>query len=154
GIEDRGAIRSQFCHAVDIAPTLLEACGVTAPDVVDGVEQQPIDGVSLLETFANATLTSPHELQYFEMLGSRSIYRDGWKATTDRVVRGVAEEERSIEGSRALADDTWQLFDLRHDFAEASDLADEHPDVVRELDNLWWAEAGRNHVLPMGDWLD
>ena len=87
------------------------------------------------------------------MLGSRSMYLDGWKATTDRVTSGVADEERLIEGSASIDDDTWALFNLEEDFAEANDLSEAHPELVRRLEQLWWAEAGRNHVLPMGNWM-
>src|SRR5262249_25164060 len=90
-------------------------------------------------------------VQYFEMLGSRSIYVDGWKATTDHVSRGVMDEERLVEGSRVFAEDRWSLFDLRTDFAEAHDVADAHPDVLRDLQERWAVEAGRNNVFPMVD---
>jgi arylsulfatase len=88
------------------------------------------------------------------MLGSRSIYAGTWKATTDRVVRGVADEERFVTGSDSLEGDTWALFNLDEDFAEVNDVAWRHPDVVQRLADMWWAEAGRNSVLPMGNWLD
>ena len=153
GINDKGQVRSQFCHAVDIMPTVLDACGATPAKAVDGVPQQPIDGASLLPTFADAAAPDPRSLQYFEMLGSRSVYLDGWKATTNRITRGVAEEERLVEGSAALDDDSWALFNLEEDFAEVTDRASERPDLVRRMEDLWWAEAGRNQVLPMGNWL-
>ena len=153
GIRGRGEVRSQFCHVIDIMPTLLDVCGVAVPPTVDGHEQQPVNGASLRPTFDEADAPAPRRQQYFEMLGSRSIYLDGWKATTDRVHRGVADEERLIEGSKSLDDDTWRLFNLEEDFAEADDLADKHPEIVRQLEELWWAEAGRNNVLPMGNWV-
>ena len=90
-------------------------------------------------------------VQYFEMLGSRSIVADGWKATTDHVSKGVMDEEELLEGSRVFADDTWSLFRLADDFSEAHDLAAEHPDVLRELQELWTAEAERNQVFPIVD---
>jgi arylsulfatase A-like enzyme len=144
-----GGVRSQFCHVVDLFPTILDVCGVAAPDVVDGVEQQPVDGRSLRATFGSADAPEVRTTQYFEMLGSRSIYHDGWKATTDHVSEGVLDEEL-LEGSRDLATDRWNLFRLDADFAEADDLADAHPDVVADLEARWWAEAERNHVLPLG----
>jgi arylsulfatase A-like enzyme len=147
----RGEIRSQFCHAVDLMPTLLDACRVTAPDVVDGVTQTPFDGASLLPTFAAADAPAPRTTQYFELLGSRSIVHDGWKATTDHVSQGVADEERLLVGSRDLATDRWSLFRLDDDFSEAHDVAAEHPDVVRALDARWNEEAERNHVFPLVD---
>jgi len=147
----RGEIRNQFCHAVDLMPTILDACGVEPPEVVDGVAQQPFDGASLLPTFADGTLPSPRTTQYFELLGSRSIVHDRWKATTDHVSQGVVDEERLLEGSRDFATDRWQLFDLDEDFSEAHDLSADHPDVVRALDAQWNDEAERNHVFPLVD---
>ena len=151
GIETGGEVRSQFCHVIDLMPTVLDACGVVPEPVVDGVAQQPIDGASLRSTFDDPDVPAPRHLQYFEILGSRSLYFDGWKATTDRVQRGVADEERMMGGSRTLDEDTWQLFRLEEDFSESSDRAAEHPELVQQLSDLWWAEAGRNHVLPMGN---
>jgi arylsulfatase len=146
-----GQVRSQFCHAVDLMPTILDACGVAPADVVDGVTQQPFDGASLLPTFADAAAPSPRTTQYFEMLGSRSIVHDGWKATTDHVSRGVADEERLLDGSRDFAADRWFLFRLDDDFSEACDVAAANPDVVRALDARWNEEAERNHVFPLVD---
>lgn len=153
GVRARGEVRPQFCHVVDIMPTLLDLCGVPARSMVDGIGQQPIDGASLCTTFDDPEAPAPRDRQYFEMLGSRSMYLDGWKATTDRVLRGVADEEGLIEGSKSLEEDSWELFNLDEDFAEAQDRAGECPDLVRQLEELWWAEAGRNNVLPMGNWL-
>ena len=143
-------VRTQLCHIIDLAPTVLDVCGVTAPDVVDGVTQLPIDGASLRPTFTDAGVPEHRTTQYFEMLGSRSIVHDGWKATTDHVSQGVLDEQL-LEGSRALADDRWNLFRLDDDFAEARDLADEHPDVVAALAARWDEEAARHGVLPICD---
>jgi len=138
-------------HAVDLMPTVLDACGVTPPDTVDGVTQQRFDGATVRATFGDAAAPDPRSVQYFEVLGSRSIVADGWKATTDHVSKGVMDEEELLEGSRVFADDTWSLFRLADDFSEAHDLAAEHPDVLRELQELWTAEAERNHVFPIVD---
>jgi arylsulfatase len=151
GFTARGAVRSQFVHAIDLAPTILDLAGITPPEAVDGVTQQPVDGASIVATFDDADAQDPRTVQYFEMLGSRSIYVDGWKATTDHVSRGVMDEERLVEGSRVFSEDQWSLFDLRSDFAEAHDLADQHPDVLRDLQDRWSVEAGRNNVFPMVD---
>jgi arylsulfatase len=148
-----GEVRSQFCHVVDLMPTILEACGIAAPAVLDGVTQQAVDGASLIATFDDARAPSPRQTQYFEMLGSRSIVSGRWKAVTDHVSTGVVDEERLMEGSRDFATDRWALFDLDADFSESNDLAGSHPDVVRRLEEMWLAEAGRNHVLPMSDGL-
>lgn len=146
-----GEVRDQFCHAVDLMPTILDAAGVRVPDVIDGHAQQPVDGASLLPTFATADASAPRSTQYFEMLGSRAVYHDGWKATTDHVGKQLTVEREALEGSGSFEDDRWCLFDLSSDFAEARDLADEQPERVRELMDVWWAEAGRNQVLPLDD---
>lgn len=151
GIEAKGEVRNQFCHVADVMPTVLDAAGIDAPDVVDGVQQQRIDGVSLVETFDDAELASPRTRQYFEMLGSRSMYLDGWKATTDHVSEGVADEERLVTGSRDFDDDRWSLYDLRTDFAEAHDVAADHPETLALLQEAWGQEAEANNVLPMFD---
>ncbi|MDA8358217.1 MAG: arylsulfatase [Actinomycetota bacterium] len=153
GIAAHGEIRGQFCHAVDVMPTILELCTVAVPDVVDGVTQRPLDGASFLDTFRDASAQAPRTAQYFEMLGSRAIYVNGWKATTDRVLVGLADERRLIPGSHDIETDSWSLFCLDDDFSEAHDRAEERPDILRQLESLWWAEAGRNSVLPMGDWM-
>lgn len=146
-----GQVRPQFCHAIDIMPTILDAAGVEMPDVVDGVSQQPIDGASGLETFGDAEAANPRSTQYFEVNGSRAIYHDGWKATTDYVSRLYRAERALIDGSHDFAADHWALFRLEDDFAEARDVADEHPDRARQLSELWWHEAGRNQVSPPMD---
>lgn len=151
-VAEPGSIRHQFCHIIDIYPTVLEACGVTPPVAVDGVDQQPVDGVSLLGLFGDRDGAEVRTTQYFEMLGSRSIVDGGWKATTDHVSQGVADESL-LEGSRDLDADRWCLFRMDDDFAEARDLADDHPDVVDRLQRLWWQEAERNRVLPIDDGL-
>jgi len=151
GADQAGAIRTQFCHAVDVTPTLLDAIGITAPDRVDGVEQQPMAGASLVATFDDADAPDPRDTQYFEMLGSRAIYHDGWKATTDHVGNQLSIERDLVEGSHDFDDDHWALFDLRRDFSESTDVAGEHPDVIVDLKQRWWAEAERNHVLPLDD---
>jgi len=151
GIEARGEVREQFLHAVDVMPTVLEACGVDAPATVDGVPQQPIDGASALHALRDAGAPSPRRTQYFELLGSRALYHDGWKATTDHVGSQLAVERERVPGSHDFATDRWSLFDLEHDFSEAHDLAAEHPERVDELVARWWTEAGRNQVLPLDD---
>jgi len=152
GIAGRGEVRNQFCHVIDLMPTILEACGVDAARA-DTDHARPMDGASLIPAFAAADAPSPRDTQYFEMLGSRSIVSGRWKATTDHVSRGVLDEERLMLGSRDFETDSWALFDLEADFSEAADVAADHPDVVRRLEQLWLVEAGRNDVLPMDDGL-
>ncbi|TIC87494.1 arylsulfatase [Nocardioides sp. GY 10113] len=148
-----GAVRDQFCHAVDVFTTVLEAAGIPAPDAVDGIPQQPIDGGSMLPSVDDAGAAEHRGVQYFEMMGSRGIYADGWKAVTDHVPNQFGERE-VIAGSHDFGTDRWSLFRLTDDFSEAVDLADDHPDVVRRLEELWWAEAGRNQVLPLFEFPD
>jgi arylsulfatase len=152
GTADRGAVRSTMAHVVDVAPTLLDACGVDWPAAVDGVVQQRVDGRSLMPSFADGAIDPPRT-QYFEMLGSRALIDGRWKATTDHVSTGVIDEERLLEGSRDFATDQWALFDLDADFSEADDVSGEHPDVVARLEQTWMMEAGRNQVFPLADGL-
>jgi arylsulfatase A-like enzyme len=147
-VSDTGAVRPQFCHAVDLFSTVLDAAGVESPAVVDGVTQQPVDGASILPTLTDPEAADPRDLQYFEMAGSRAIYHDGWKAVTDYVANQF-DERSHLVGSHDHGTDRWSLFHLDEDFSEAHDLADTHPAKVRELEQLWWAEAGRNQVLPL-----
>ena len=151
GFAARGKVRPQFCHAVDIWPTVLEACGVEPPGMRDGVAQDPPDGASLVSTFDDPEAPDPRNLQYFEMLGSRSIFFDGWKATTNHVSKGVADEEERMVGSRSFEEDHWSLARLEEDFSEAHDVSAEHPEVVAHLVELWDIEAQRNHVFPLVD---
>lgn len=150
-ITEQGAVRQQFCHAVDIMPTVLDACGIEPPPAIDGVGQQRIDGASLVETFTSPDAPSPREVQYFEVVGSRSIVSGEWKATTDHVGSGNLWEARLFEGSRTFEDDHWALFHLPTDFSEIDDVSADHPDVVRRLIDEWFHEAGRNNVLPITD---
>jgi arylsulfatase A-like enzyme len=156
GIEAADEIRHQFAHAVDLFSTVLDACGVAPPARVDGHDQQPIDGASLVTTFDDPVAPAPRTSQYFELLGSRAMYHDGWKATTDHVGAQLTVETDALLsaegwGSRDYATDHWALYRLEDDFAEAHDVSAEHPEVVAHLRELWWAEAGRNDVLPLED---
>jgi arylsulfatase len=151
GIAARGEVRSQFCHAIDVLPTILDAVGVEVPAVVDGVDQLPLDGAAFTATFAERDAPEARTTQYFEMVGSRSIYHDGWKAVTNHVSEGVRAERERIPGSGDLDADTWHLFHLDEDFAEAHDLSAQEPDRLAALIELWWVEAGRNQVLPLID---
>ena len=150
-IQSVGGVRSQFCHAIDLLPTVLEVVGVEAPESIDGAAQQPIDGASLLPCLLDPVAESPRRTQYFEMAGSRAIYHAGWKATTDHVGDQLAIERALVSGSHDFDSDRWSLFYLDEDFSEAQDLADAQPERVRKLVELWWAEAGRNQVLPLED---
>src|SRR3546814_8473039 len=122
-------------------PAVLGAGGVEAPGGVDGASQQPFDGASFAASFDDADAPAARQVQYFEMLGSRSIGSGDWKATTNHVSEGVVDEEELMEGSRDFAEDRWALFDLTTDFSEATDVAADHPDVVRRLEQQWLIEA-------------
>jgi arylsulfatase len=139
GIEDRGAIRKQFCHAVDITPTILAVTGAASPDHHNGVPQIPMHGASIDSTFLDAAAPSPRPVQYFEQMGHRGLWADGWKITTYH------------EQGQPFDDDEWALFNLGNDFSECHDVSAEHPDKLRELIDTWWVEAGKNGVLPLDD---
>ncbi len=149
--EHNGDVRPQFCHAIDLMPTILETAGVDTPAVLDGVDQQPLHGESLLPTFREADARIERTPQYFEMLGSRAIYHEGWKATTDHVGSMLEAERELIEGSDDYGSDRWSLYNLEEDFSEANDVAGEYPERLDDLVELWWREADRNHVLPLMD---
>ena len=139
GIADRGAIRNQFCHAVDITPTILELTGVNPPAQSNGVEQMPVHGASIAATFADADAPAPRQVQYFEQMGHRGLWADGWKITTYHTQ------------GEPMDDDEWGLYHLDEDFSECTDVATEHPEKLRELIELWWVEAGQHGVLPLDD---
>ncbi|MGH9026664.1 MAG: arylsulfatase, partial [Acidimicrobiia bacterium] len=127
-IPEGGAVRSQFCHAVDVMPTVLDATGVAVPEQIDGAAQQPMAGASLTKSFEAADAPEPRSTQYFEMIGSRAIYHEGWKATTDHVGNQITVERDRMGGHHDFDADRWSLFDLTTDFSEAHDVADEHPE--------------------------
>lgn len=149
--DNLGEVRSQFCHAIDVMPTILDVCGIDTPETIDGVSQQPIDGKSFAPTFSDATSPSPRDTQYFEMKGSRAVYHAGWKATTDHIDGTQPADRDLITGSRNFDTDRWSLFHLDDDFSEARDLATLDPERLRQMTELWWHEAGRNRVLPLID---
>ena len=150
GIRDSGGVRTQFAHAIDVMPTILDACGVLPPTPGLAAADSVAHGASFLQTFVDAAAPAPRSTQYFEVVGSRSIIADGWKATTDHVSQGVMDEETLLDGSRDFAADRWSLF-RPDDFSEADDVAGTHPDVVSRLSDLWDREAARHHVLPLTD---
>jgi len=147
GIADRGGLRSQFTHVIDIAPTILELAGLPEPVSVNGVQQSPMEGTSLAYTFASAEAPERHDLQYFEMFGNRGIYHRGWSAVTKHRTPWLLVEP----DVPPLDEDVWELYDGSADYSQAVDLAAEHPDLLRRLQRLWLIEAVKYGVLPMDD---
>lgn len=152
-IRPDGQVRGQFTHCIDIAPTVLAAIGLPEPTSVDGVEQEPMDGTSFLHTFDAPAAEERHTVQYFENFGSRAIYRDGWWACArlDRAPWDLSPQtmQRFAPGNYDPGQDVWELYYLPDDFSQAHNLAAEHPDMLAELQQLWWQEAERNRVLPL-----
>jgi len=146
GIKDKGKIRTQFHHAIDIVPTTLEAIGVEPPSQIGGYTQAPIEGVSMLYSFNDANAPTTKQVQYFEMLGNRGIWYKGWKAVT---FHGRQPWESQAKWS--FDEDKWELYNVEKDFSEYNDLADKQPDKLRQLVEMWWAEAGKYNVLPLDD---
>lgn len=145
-IKDQGALRSNFHHITDIFPTLLEAAGIEAPRRVNGLEQLPIDGVSMLPTLTSAEAPETHLTQYFEMFGNRAIYHDGWIASC---FHGRVPWKRFDSVPFDGPQEKWELYDIRSDFSQGSDLSSKHPEKLMELKSLFDAEALRNNVYPL-----
>lgn len=144
-IKDAGGLRSQFHHVIDIAPTLYEAAGVSAPASINGVKQAPLDGTSMVYTWDDATAKDRRTTQYFELFGNRGIYHDGWLACTTPLVFAWEPEPKNVTPESFQ----WELYHLSEDFTQAKNLAEQEPERLKQLEELWWAEAGRNNVLPL-----
>jgi arylsulfatase A-like enzyme len=147
-IKDVGGIRTQFHHVIDIVPTILEAAGIQAPEVVNGIKQKPIEGVSMLYTFdqANANAASKRDTQYFEMVGNRAIYHAGWVAAT---TPPAPSWELGTGMMPALDNYHWELYNIAEDYSEYNDLAAKMPDKLKEMQGLFLTEAGKYQVLPL-----
>ncbi len=148
-IKDKGALREQFCHVIDIVPTILEVCGIPAPEEVDGIKQAPIEGTSLAYTFdpKNATAPSMHTTQYFEMMGQWALYHEGWLLSTK--VNRAPWEAFGPANPDPLNNQVLELYDLNTDFSQSQDLAQQHPDKVKELKQMFIEEAKKYQVFPM-----
>ncbi len=147
GIRARGEIRSQYHHIIDIAPTILEAAGAEVPETYHGVEQQPMDGVSMLYAFDDADAPNQKQRQYYEMFGNRAIWVDGWKAVTIHADRMPWE----LAVTLPFDQDRWELYHVAEDFSEAHDLAGENPDKLAELVAIFDEEAWKYNVYPLYD---
>lgn len=148
-IKDKGGLREQFMHVIDVAPTLLEVTGIRAPGSVDGIEQAPIEGTSFAYTFAaeNAKAPSRHKTQYFEMFGQWALYHEGWLLSTK--VNRAPWEAFGPANPDPLNNQVLELYDLDTDFSQSNDLAAAHPDKVKELKELFISEARKYQVFPM-----
>jgi arylsulfatase len=142
GLKSRGELRGQYHHAIDIVPTLLDLLGVESPERIKGHVQSPFDGVSMRTSIEGASAPSARKTQFFAMLGSRSIWHEGWKAVTTHP---------TLAGWGHFNDDEWELYNTDTDRAEVNNLAAAHPDKVRELVNIWFSEAGANGAFPLDD---
>ncbi|RLE25971.1 MAG: arylsulfatase, partial [Actinobacteria bacterium] len=147
GIEEPGGLRSQFTHVIDLAPTILEAAGLPEPTMVNGVQQSPMEGTSMLYSFNEGDAAERHDLQYFEMFANRGIYHKGWSAVTKHRTPWIM-----VGGDLpAFDDDVWELYDGNVDYSQSRDLAAEMPERLHELQRLWLIEATKYNVLPMDD---
>ena len=142
GMKAKGEIREQYHHAIDLVPTVLDCLGVEAPQTIKGHVQSAFDGVSMRYSFDDAKADGARKTQFYSMLGSRGIWHEGWKAVTTHP---------TIAGWSNFNDDTWELYHTDVDRSELHDLSKEDPDKLRELQNLWFAEAGRNGAFPLDD---
>src|SRR5215204_5631373 len=158
GMEARGEVRTQYAHAIDMVPTVLDALGIEPPATIRGVAQAPLEGVSFAHTFEAADAAAQRTTQYFEMFGHRSLYHDGWRAVcpwpgpsyTEAVQQGLAMGEPiTPEVLDRLDREGWELYDIASDATESRNVAAEHPDRLRELIALWWEEAEKYKVLPL-----
>jgi arylsulfatase A-like enzyme len=147
GIQSRGEIRSQFCHVIDVAPTVLEAAGIPEPSFVNGIQQKPYEGVSMLYSFDDSQATERHTTQYFEIVGNRGVYHKGWTAVTKHRTPWTLGAIKTIP----FDDDIWELYDTNSDWTQAHNLAKEMPDKLHELQRLWLIEATKYNVLPLDD---
>jgi arylsulfatase len=145
-IKDKGGLREQFLHTIDIVPTLYELIGITPPNVLNGIPQRPIEGVSFAYTFGDAKAKGRRTTQYFEMGCCRGIYQDGWFASSLSFVPW-----NPIRAGFDIDKAKWELYHIDKDFSQATDLASANPEKLRQLEDLWWVEAARHNVLPL-DW--
>jgi hypothetical protein len=145
GIKDKGGLRNQFSHVIDIAPTILEAAGLPEPKIVNGTPQTPIEGTSMLYAFKDGKDPSQHKTQYFEMFGNRAIYDDGW------IARTIHRAPWQIVNLPPLSSDVWELYDVRNDFSLTKNLAADQPARLKQMQELFMKEAEKYHVLPIDD---
>jgi arylsulfatase len=148
-IKDKGGLREQFMHVIDVVPTILEVSGIDQPEYVDGIKQSPIEGTSFAYTFdkENANEPSKHKTQYFEMMGQWALYHEGWLLSTK--VNRAPWEAFGAANPDPLNNQVLELYDLNTDFSQSNNIADKHPDKVKEMKKLFIAEAKKYQVFPM-----
>lgn len=139
GIHAKGEIRNQYLHVIDIAPTILDILGVDKPDHIKGIAQKPYHGASFAGTFDDAEAPDVRHIQYYEQTGNRGIWKDGWKAITNHIY------------DKDYINETWELYHVEEDFSESENVAEQYPDKLKELIALWYVQAGKYGVLPLGD---
>jgi arylsulfatase len=145
-IKDKGGLRAQFIHTIDIVPTLYELCGVTAPSELNGTPQKPIEGISFAFTFDDRDADSRRKTQYFELGCNRGLYHEGWMLSSIAFVPW-APNRGEFDPDKAK----WELYKIDEDFSQAHDLAQKYPEKLRQLQDMWWVEAAKYNVLPL-DW--
>ncbi len=145
GIKSKNEVRSQFHHVIDVAPTIYEAVNIPAPKMVYGIEQRPIEGVSMVYSFDNGDAPDSRKTQYFEMIGNRAVYHDGWFAGT------IHKAPWEAAPRRPLAEDIWELYNINEDFSQANNLAEQNPAKLEEMKKLFMEEAVKYNVLPIDD---
>ncbi|MBW1709204.1 MAG: arylsulfatase [Deltaproteobacteria bacterium] len=141
GIKNKGQIRQQYHHVIDLVPTVYDIIGINPPDEFNGIQQKPIEGISMAYTFNDGDASTRKEMQYYEMFGHRGLWHDGWKAVT--------YHEWGSKGN--FDDDKWELYHIDEDFSECHDLAEQYPEKLKEMIDLWWREAEKYQVLPLDD---
>lgn len=147
GIKAQGELRDQWHHLIDITPTILESVGLPQPSIVEGIPQRPIEGVSMVYTFDDAEASDRHLVQYFEMLGNRGVYSDGWFAGTIHFYPGIT----ALGPMSAFKDDKWELYHVAEDYSMSTDVASKYPAKLEEMKGLFISEGIKYNVLPIDD---
>jgi arylsulfatase len=144
-IKDKGGIRSQFLHLIDVVPTILEATGIDMPEYVEGVKQRPIDGKSFMSTFTDPDAPEIRTTQYFEVFSNRALYHEGWVAAHQHTFPWRQDFAPGYEN------ETWELYNIAEDFSESNNVAEQYPEKLEELKAIWEQEAKKYHVFPLDD---
>jgi len=154
GIKDKGTLRTQYGHVNDLLPTTLEFLGITPPEYIRGIKQDTLQGTSLVYSFDDPKAPSRHKVQYYYIFGSRSIYKDGWKAEVYHNTKFFNPLGTKGDTTRDYSKDTWELYNLNEDFNERIDLAKKYPEKLKELQDLFDQQAHINNIYPFVDWDD